>query len=221
MSNSGGGAFLPNEATTISGPWTFSGATTFSGQTVQTGAATTAVNVGTVGGATITAVESGNGFFHQTVLTLTNTPITLVDANVGGGVLIYTFPKGRISIYDASASVAPTTTSAIASTLNSGVTLSVGVGSVITTTQGSGTLTTTQQDIVNAFAGTSSTTINVAAAVVVGKISATTLIRYDGTSTATVANLNCQVGTATDIDADATTTWSGTVTMLWTFNGTV
>jgi hypothetical protein len=221
MANSAGGAFLPGDDQVVTGNWTFTGNNTFSGTNTNTGGGVTSSNVGTVGAATVTAVENGNGQFHETVLTLTNVAVALSDANVGGGSLIYTFPKGRITILDASASVKETTTSVLASTLNTGVTLSAGVGSVKTTTQASGTLATTEQDIVNAFAVTASATINVAGAVAVGKISATTTLRYDGTSTAIIANLNCGVPTATDIDGDATTTWTGTVTILWTFNGTV
>ncbi len=119
----------------------------------------------------------------------------------------------------ATATVTPTTTSAILTTLNGSKTLSVGVGSVITTTQGSGTVSTTEQDIVNAFSATSSATINVAGTAGSGKITATTMLKYDGTTTAQAIFLNCQVPTASDIDADATTTWSGTVRVSWVWNG--
>ena len=119
----------------------------------------------------------------------------------------------------ASATVTPTTTSVILSTLNGGKTLSAGIGSVQTTTQDSGTLVTTQQDIVNAFGPVSSTVINVAGTAGSGYLSATTASKYDGHSTAQPVWLNCGVPTDTDIDADATTTWSGTVTISWVFNG--
>ncbi len=95
----------------------------------------------------------------------------------------------------------------------------MGVGSVQTTTQDSGTLATTQQDIVNAFACTSSATINVAGTAVNGKQLGTTTIRLDGTSTAQPIWLNCGVVTNTDIDGDATTTWTGTVVVTWVYNG--
>lgn len=209
-----GGIWDPNSDYTLTGTYTGG---TFNGATFGP----SAQSIGTLPASTVTAVEYGNGVIHQTVLTLSALALAISDANVGGGTKIYTFPKGRIAILDASASVAETTTSVIASTLNSGVTLSAGVGSVQTVAQASGTLVTTEQDIVNAFAPVSSTTINVAAAAAVGKISATTVIRYDGTATAQAIFLNCGVPTNTDIDADATTTWSGTVTLLWTFNGTV
>lgn len=182
---------------------------------------TTTSNVGTVAAATVTAVEKGNGLFHQTILTLTAVAVALSDANVGGGTKIYTFPEGNITVTGATASVAETTTSAILTTLNGGKTLSAGVGSVQTVAQASGTLITTEQDIVNAFAPVSSTVINVAAAAATGKLSATTALRYDGSATAQAIYLNCGIPTATDIDGDATSTWTGTVTITWQFNGDV
>ena len=204
----GGGSFTYKNISDINSNFT----ELYGGGTGTQGVATLANNV--------TAVESGNGGFHTTVLTLTAVPMAVSDSNVGGGVKIYTFPQGIISLSGATASVAETTTSAIASTLNSGVTLSAGVGSVITTTQASGTLVTTQQDIVNAFAPVSSTTINVAAAAATGFTSATTSLKFDGHTTAQAVFLNCGVPTATDIDADATTTWTGTVTLVWQYLGT-
>ncbi len=177
------------------------------------------LQAGLVPNSTVVASELGSGFIHQTLLTLTNVAITLVQANVGGGAKIYTFPEGTITVLGATATVTPTTTSAILGTLNGSKTLSTGVGSVITTTQGSGTLTTTEQDIVNAFSTTSSAAINAAGTVGSGKITATTMLKYDGTSTAQAVFLNCQVPTASDIDGDATTTWSGTVRITWVWNG--
>ncbi len=167
----------------------------------------------------VTAAEGGFGAFHYTTLTLAGLPIALSQAHVGGGTKIYTFPEGNIAILGATSSIAETTTSAILTTLNGGKTLSTGVGSVATTTQDSGTLITTQQDIVNAYSTTSSTVINVAAAAAHGKQLGTTVIRLDGTGTASPVYLNVGVPTAADIDADATTTWSGTVTITWVYNG--
>lgn len=230
MSNpSLGGAFIPAADYNVSGTWTHAGTDTFSGTTsftgpttiaspVITGTPTTTANVG-VAGTGVTAVEKGSGPYHQTVLTLTAVAMAISDTHVGGGSLIYTFPEGNISVLGATCTVAETTTSTLASTLNASSTLSVGVGSVQTTTQDSGTLVTTQQDIVNAFSATASATINVAGAAANGKISATTLLRYDGTSAAQAVYLNCGVPTGTDIDGDATTTWSGTVTISWMWNG--
>lgn len=51
-------------------------------------------------GATVTAVERGDGVTHKTILTLTATPITLTDdAGVGqyGSIELYNFPAGNIA----------------------------------------------------------------------------------------------------------------------------
>lgn len=162
--------------------------------------------------ATVTAVEKGNSIFHQTVLTLTALPVSINDTNVGGGTKIYDFPAGRVYVLGATASVAFTTTSTLASTLNAGVTLSWGVGSVQTTTQASGTLATTEQNIVNASTATSSATINVAGATATA---VGTAVALDGTTTAIDAYFNVGVPTATDIDGNATVTVTGTITLTW------
>lgn len=210
-----GGSFLPAASYNTTGDWSFAGTVTTSGNTK------TSKTVGTVGASTVSAVEYGDGIFHKTVLTLTALSVSLSDTNVGGGSKIYTFPEGDIAVLGAVATVAETTTSVLASTLNASKTLSVGVGSVQTTTQASGTLTTTEQDIVNQFSATSSATINVAGASASGKLTATTLTRYDGTATAQAVYLNVGVPTATDIDGDATTTFTGTVTITWAYIGDV
>jgi hypothetical protein len=168
--------------------------------------------------ATVTVGEYGDATIHKTVLTLNAFPVTLLDASVGGGTLLYTFPKGAITILGAVGTIAETTTSTLSSTLNTGVTINYGVGSVITTTQASGTLTTTQVDILDDSNLTASATINVAgAAATKGRTSAPAV--FDGTTTALVANFNVGVAGATDIDGDATTTYTGTITISWMFNG--
>lgn len=160
-------------------------------------------------GATCVATETGDALVHQTTLTLTDLAITMRDTEQGGGVKIYDFPAGRIHFVGATGSIAVTTTSAIASTLNAGVTCNWGVGS---TTQASATVATTEQDIINVAAFTSSATINVAGATATGVGAATVL---DGTTTAVDAFLNLAVAGATDIDANATVTVDGTVTITW------
>lgn len=209
---SSGGSYIPRANYNRTGATDLGG--TYAGATLTANA-----QAGTPPNSAVAVTELGAGFMHQTLLTITNLPMTLVDANVGGGAKIYTFPEGNITVLGATATMAETTTSALASTLNASAVLSVGVGSVITTTQGGGTVTTTEQDIVNAFSVTASATIAVAGAAASGKITATTMLKYDGTTTPVAIYLNCQVPTATDIDADATTTWSGTVRITWVHNG--
>lgn len=175
---------------------------------------TDAAKVGAKSGATVSVIEAGAPI-HRTVFTLTALPLTLADATVGAGVKIYDFPEGVITIIDAWGSVAETTTSALASTLNTGITYNWGVG---TTTQASATLATTEQDIVTVTNGTASATINVAGAASAAVRTAAPA-SFDGHTTAKSAFFNVAVATNTDIDGDATTTWTGTITVLWTWNG--
>lgn len=216
--NTNGGAFVPGANYEPTGDWRFKtpGVVTFDNPPL------TKSLPGVAGASTVTVVEKGDGLYRQTVITFTALAMSLSQAHVGGGSKIYTFPEGNISILGAIAkNVIPTTTSAILTTLNGSKTLSVGVGSVQTVLQDSGTLATTEQDIVNAFAATSSATINVAGTGGNGSITATTLLRYDGTATPIAIYLNCGVPTASDIDGNATTTWSGTITINWCYNGDV
>lgn len=175
----------------------------------------TTKNIGAKAGSTVTAVEYGNAFFHQTVLTLTALPLTLADATVGAGVKIYDFPLGVVTIIGAVGTVAETTTSTLASTLNTGVTINWGVGS---TTQTSATLATTEQDILTVSNLTASATINVAGAAGT-KVRTAAPASLDGTATAIDAFFNVAVATATDIDGDATTTYTGQVTINWIWAG--
>lgn len=178
----------------------------------------TTLNIGTPATAAgVTAVEYGDANFHKTVLTLTDVEVAVSDSNVGGGTKILDFPEGRLLVLGAVASVNFTTTSTLASTLNAGVTLSWGVGTVQTTTQASGTLATTQQDLIPATAATSSATINVAGATASAALASSA--QFDGTTTAKDAYINIGVPTATDIDGDATVKVNGTVTITWVYLG--
>lgn len=161
----------------------------------------------------VTATELGDpgGLVHQTLLTLTDLPVTVRDTEQGGGVEIYNFPEGRIMRLGAVANINITTTSVIASTLNAGVTCNYGVGS---TTQANATLATTEQDFVNVTNITSSATINVAGADS-GAVGAAVLDSLDGHSTPISAFFNLAVAGATDIDANATVLVNGTVRITW------
>lgn len=166
----------------------------------------------------------GQDIVRKTVITFTNTPITLFDTTPtaqGGSVLAYTFPEGVIEILGANGAPVLTTTSALASTLNASAVLTWGVGSVA---QATGTLATTQIDIcpgtgVTPGAAVASATVNVAGTCTPGYRSATSKCLLDGSTTPAKAFLNVAVPTATDIDADATATVSGTVTITWINHG--
>jgi hypothetical protein len=102
------------------------------------------------------------------------------------------------------------TTSTIASTLNSGVTGAIGVG---TATASATTLATTMQDIIPTTAFTSSATINVAGTAVTAVLASPAV--FDGTATAKDLYLNTAYATTGDVDADATQTISGTIVVTW------
>lgn len=169
---------------------------------------------GTPSGTTgLTVTESG-GVVRRTTFTMTAVPLTLLDATVGLGTRFYQFPKGVVTILGATGQVAETTTSVLASTLNTGVTYNWGVGSV---TQANGTLATTEQDMIPTTNGTASATINVAGAVSKGVRTAAPAL-FNGSGTATSLYFNVGIATATDIDADATTLWTGAFSVDWTVN---
>lgn len=175
------------------------------------GAMSTAqLTAGTCPIATVTAVEELMGNTHKTTLTLAAVPQTVVNGTEYQGTKIYDFPEGHLVVTGVVFSLAQTTTSTIASTLNSGVTGAMALGSV---TASNVSLTSTMANFVASTAFTSSTTINVAGTAVTGKNTA--LVVLDGTSTPVDLYLNTAYATTTDVDADATQTISGTVTILW------
>ena len=187
---------------TFNGPVNINGPLTVSDFGIEAGN-------GAKNGSTVGSAETGS-IIHQTKLTLTATPITMRDTEQGGGVKIYDFPEGRILFLGATGTMGFTTTSAIASTLNSGVACNWGVGTV---TQSSTTIATTEQNIIPAKAWNAGTTINVANASTSNALAASAQI--DGTATAVDAFLNLSCAGATDIDGDATVTCTGTVTITW------
>jgi hypothetical protein len=157
----------------------------------------------------VTAVEKGSGVFRQTVLTLAALPQAISDASSWQSTKIYDFPAGRIWVLTNQISLAPTTTSTIATTIKSGVAGAVALGTVATD---SISLTGTEVDLCPSKATTNSTTINVAAAAVTEKLAAAAF--FDGTTTAIDCYLNSSVAAA-DIDGDGTLTWTGTITLNW------
>lgn len=164
---------------------------------------------GAVSAATVTAVEKGNGITHQTVLTLTDVVQAVVNGTEYQGTKIYDFPEGRILVLGVVASLAQKTTSAILTTLNSGT----GAIALGTATASNVSLTGAMVDLLPSTAFTSSATINVAGAAVAAALAAAA--QFDGTGTAKDVYLNTAYATTTDVDADATQTISGTVTITW------
>jgi len=158
----------------------------------------------------VTAAESGAANLRTTILTLKNMPLLCRDTELGNGVKVYTFPKGKWYNHGCSAVIDVTNTSLIASTLKSGVSCRAGVGTV---TQANATLATTEQNIVQVTTFSAPTTINtpVAAFRCEGVMSVTAL----DMTTNSDAFFNISVPTLTDIDADANLLINGTITFNW------
>lgn len=180
----------------------------------------TTLNIGTKTGSTISVVEAGNGILHQTIITFTALPLTVLDVGTGVGQLVYTFPQGDITIIGGSMSIAETTTSALAGTWHSNVAYTYALGTV---TQAAGTtLATTECDIIPGtagIAGVTSTTVSVAAVAAIGSRTIAPA-NHVGHTTAIACFFNVATAAA-DIDANATALFSGTATITWTFNGDV
>lgn len=169
----------------------------------------------------------GNGPIKQTLFTLTAMPMTITDALAYASQKLGTFPEGRIHVLDCITSLAMTTTSTIASTLNAAAVVSHGIGSAPAS---SITLATTMMNMMPGSGEavnniTASSTINVASATVTGKLAAVSAAHLgailDGTGTAVPIYLNLGIPTNTEIDADATVTITGTILITWMCTGDV
>jgi hypothetical protein len=169
-----------------------------------------AETVGTPG-TNVTAVETAFGPFRKTVLTLTAVAQAVVNGTEYQGSKIYDWPLGLISVVGATFSIAQTTTSILADTLNASSTGAIALGSA---TASNVSLTSTMANVCPTTAFTSSATINVAGTAVSPATSAPVTLQGSGTA----ADLYVNTGYATtgDVDADATQTLSGTVTIIWT-----
>lgn len=171
-----------------------------------TGVGTVAANSGTV-----TGVHYGqaNGI-RTTVLTLAALAQAVVNGTEYQGTKVFTFPEGRILVLGAITNLAQTTTSAILSTLNGSSTGALGLG---TATASNVALTSTMVDLGPTTAFTSSATISVAGTAVQSVLAAAAA--FDGHTTAKDVYVNTAYATTTDVDADATQTLSGTITLTW------
>lgn len=164
----------------------------------------------------------GDGFLRMTRFKFRACSLTITDALAYLGTKIYDFPQGTLNVFAASFRGTLTTTSAIASTLNSGVAVNIGFGSA---TASNVTLSSTMMNFLpgsgeTAAGFTSSTTINVASAAVNMALAAPTSAAHlaaniAGHATAADLYLNLAVATATDIDADATVELNGEFLIAW------
>lgn len=165
------------------------------------------------------------GLMRRTIFKLTAMPMTITDALAYASQLLGTFPEGRIHVFDCVTSLALTTTSAVASTLNAAAVVSHGIGSAAAS---SITLATTMQNFMPGSGEavnniTAASTINTPSATAVGVLAAVSAAHLgailNGVTTPVPIYLNCGIPTNTEIDADATVTWTGTVSITWMHTG--
>jgi len=163
------------------------------------------------------AAVSGLSVAHKIMGPLVVSTFTLTDvaqAVVNGteyqSTKLFTFPACHLVVNNVFASIAQKTTSAIASTLNSGVTGALGLGSAAASNV---SLTGTMVNMLPTTAFVTSTVINVAAAASAAVLAAPATL--DGSATAKDMYINTAYATTTDVDADATQTLTGTIIVAW------
>jgi hypothetical protein len=156
------------------------------------------------------------GPLTQLTFTLNNVAQSVVNGTEYQSTLLYTFPEGRINVMGVVASLQQKTTSVLASTLNASSTGAIALGTVAASAT---TLATTMVDLLPSTAFTSSATINVAGTAVTAALGASA--QFDGTATAKKMYLNTAYATTADVDADATQTISGTITLTFLYLGDV
>jgi hypothetical protein len=150
------------------------------------------------------------GPFVQTVFTLTDVAQAVINGTEFQSTKLFDFPQGRILVLGATASLAQKTTSDLATTLNASVTGAVAVG---TAAASATTLSSTMVDLLPSTAFTSSATINVAGTAAKAALAASA--QFDGTTTAKSVYLNSAFATTLDVDADASQTFTGNITITW------
>lgn len=183
------------------------------------GQQTTEDGVGTAGTG-VTAVEVGNGAFHQTILTLTNVVLPLVSVTTGngvGGVTLYTMPEGYIYTLGSVAAL----TWAVPAAKQADFTDATPEGQL-----GIGTLAPANADALGTDATDDnlSTAADITGADFAGAVNLVSEapLAYDGSETAMPVVLTGLIDAA-DIDNDVTTNIlvSGTVTLHWINRGDV
>lgn len=217
------GTVTVDGAATVTGAATFSSTASFTGAVTMAAEPVTTSGVGAKNGATVTAVEKGDGVIHQTTLTLTATPVTITDdagvAQYGGVGKIYDFPAGAICILGAvvDGDLTLGTTGTIINTYDGAFSL----GTATATT--GATLVGTEADILQSCALTQA--VSKVAALDTGFPVATALTEsgarwFNGTDTAIDMYLNFVI--ADDAShTSGTGTFTGTVKFLWANLGTI
>jgi hypothetical protein len=156
----------------------------------------------------LTAASVTQSLVQQVTFTLANVGQTLPNTGQYIGTKLFTFPAGRINVLGCIATLQEKTTSAILGTLNAGKTGAVSLG---TTVAASTTLDGTQADLLPSTAWISGATINVGGTAVSAALAVS--CQLDGTTSAKELWLNSAVVTDGDLDADATISWTGSITI--------
>ena len=187
-----------------------------SGQNVTvSGNVVTTVGNGAKNGATVAAVEKGDGVIHQTVLTCTATTITITDdAAVAqyGGVKVYDMPEG--SVVFLGCVIDGSLTAGVTGTIIDAWNGDVALGTATATT--GATLTGTEADILQSTATTLAVTkvANCDAQSIATALTEAGSRWFDGTTAAKDVYLNYVI----DDDVSHTTgtaTFTGTITITW------
>lgn len=181
-----------------------------------TGSPRNTTGVGAKNGSTVTAAEYGSGNYHETVLTLTATPVTVTDdagqGQYGGTGKIYDFPAGHLCILGAivDGNLTMGATGTFIDTYGS----TCALGSVTATT--GATLVSTEADILKSFAGTAAVAkvASIKGGPVATQITEAGALWYDGHTTALDAFLNFVI-TDDATHTSGTGTFTGTVRMIW------
>ena len=159
-----------------------------------------------------TAVESGSGDLHKTVLTFTDLSLVVADGgftNAPAPKIIYTFPAGMIKLEGGYADIVSIVTTNFNETANDIFYMSVGHAGP---TAGDGTLTGTSVSLIP------STTIDTVDATTMTNdfnAGSSTSTFIDGTTTPAALSINMGVPTASDLGAN-TNLLNGTLTFFWT-----
>ena len=151
-----------------------------------------------------------NGQQRMVKLTLSAVAQAVVNGTEHQGTKLADWPLGLVRVDACYGLIAQTTTSTIASTLNSGVTGALAFG---TAASASTTLNGTAANLAPSTAFASSTTINVAGTAVSPILAAPIII--NGSGTAMDFYINTAYATTTDVDADATQTLSGVIYVVY------
>jgi hypothetical protein len=164
---------------------------------------------GVASGAGVVATEySAAGGYHKTVLSLTNLSLTTTDHTTNGAQgsqVVYTFPKGAVQLLGASCNL---TTARVGTNIQTTAALVGSLGSVAAAITDA-TLTSTEADMIASIAGTL-----VAGAGTLNSYGGIVTTPFNGTATATVANLNVAIPDAGSAGNDALLV-NGTITLYW------